>query len=55
MLYDSYIKPNGKITDYLTKISGITYSHIKNAPLWKDELDKVKKILVNKIIVGHTI
>jgi len=33
-LYDSYIKPSKKVTDFVTDITGITYSHIKNAPTW---------------------
>ena len=31
-IYDTYVKPELKITDYVTDISGITYKHIKNAP-----------------------
>jgi len=33
-LYDSYIKPPQKVTDYITDITGITFSHLKNAPSW---------------------
>jgi len=39
----------------VTDISGITYTHIKNAPSQKDVIESAKKILYNKIIVGHTI
>ena len=31
-IYDTYVKPELKITDYVTDISGITFKHIKNAP-----------------------
>ena len=54
-LLDSYIKPNKKITDFVTEISGITYLHIKNAPDLKTVLDKAKKIMYSKLVVGHTI
>lgn len=54
-MYDSYIKPSKKVTDFITEITGITYTHIKNAPLWIQEVDKVKKILMGKILVGHTL
>lgn len=54
-MYDSYIKPSKKVTDFITEITGITYTHIKNAPLWTQEVDKVKKILMGKILVGHTL
>ena len=33
-LYDSYIKPETKVTDFVTEITGITYTHIKQAPKW---------------------
>ena len=54
-MYDSYIKPENKITNFLTEITGITYSHVKQAPKWSQEVAKVKKILLGKMVVGHTI
>lgn len=40
-LYEGYIRPKSKIVDYRTHISGIAYTHIKNAPLWEAEKPKV--------------
>ena len=54
-LFDSYVHPGKKVTDFLTPITGITFPHLKNAPDLKTTLDKVKKILYNKILVGHTV
>ena len=54
-MYDSFVKPTKKITDYVTNISGITYTHIKNAPSEKEVIEKVKKLVYNKILIGHTI
>jgi len=54
-LYDSYVHPDKLITDYVKDISGITYAHIKNAPKMSQVIDKVKKCLINKTIIGHTI
>ena len=54
-LLDTYVHPEKKITDYVTEISGITYAHIKNAPSLKEVLERIKKVLYSRIIVGHTI
>lgn len=52
---DSYVHPDKKITDYITDITGITFLHIKNAPKASKVLDQAKKLMYNKIIVGHTV
>ena len=54
-LLDSYVRPAEKITDYLSDISGITYTHIKNAPDQQTVIAQAKKIMYNKIVVGHTV
>ena len=51
---DSYVRPEKKITDYVTRVSGITYAHIKNAPSQDSVMKKVKQLLYNRTIVGHT-
>lgn len=43
------------MTDFISEITGITYSHIKNAPKWSEEQVKIKKMMMGKILVGHTI
>jgi RNA exonuclease 4 len=54
-LFDSYVRPKEKITDYLTEVSGVTFTHIKNAPDMKTVVDQAKKIMYNKIVIGHTV
>lgn len=54
-LYDSYVKPENQITDYVTNISGITFTHIKNAPHHQEVMKEIKKIINHKFVVGHTI
>lgn len=53
-IFDSYVKPDKKVTDFVTHVSGITFSHIKNAPPQHKVLAEIKKLLINKIVVGHT-
>lgn len=54
-IFDSYVHPDKLITDYVKDISGITYAHIKNAPKMNVVIEKVKRILLNKTIIGHTV
>jgi hypothetical protein len=35
------VRPDTKIIDYRTSISGVTFGHIKNAPKWDDIRRKV--------------
>ena len=43
------------MTDFVTNITGITYTHLKNAPNNQSVIEKAKKFIYNKILVGHTI
>lgn len=49
------MKPSTKITDFVTEVSGITYGHIKNAPNQDHIIGEIKKKMLNKIIIGHTV
>jgi DNA polymerase III alpha subunit (gram-positive type) len=49
------VRPSKKITDYVSDISGVTFTHIKNAPNEETVLQEVKKLLYNKTVVGHTV
>lgn len=55
VLYDTYVRPTERVTDYVTEISGITFKHIKNAPKQDEVVAEIKKKLLHKILVGHTI
>lgn len=54
-IYDSYVRPTKKITDFVTEVSGITYSHIKNAPNEDHVIPEIKRKMLNKIVIGHTV
>mgnify|MGYP000865260170 CR=1 FL=1 len=41
VLFDQYIRPKGKITNYLTFVSGVTYNKIKNQPTIDHYKDQV--------------
>ncbi|XP_033841234.1 RNA exonuclease 4 [Periophthalmus magnuspinnatus] len=54
-IYDKYVKPTEKVTDYRTHVSGIRPEDIKNG----EDIDTVRKevaeILQSRIVVGHAI
>eukprot|EP00331_Platyophrya_macrostoma_P014435 CAMPEP_0176413778 /NCGR_PEP_ID=MMETSP0127-20121128/4889_1 /TAXON_ID=938130 /ORGANISM="Platyophrya macrostoma, Strain WH" /LENGTH=390 /DNA_ID=CAMNT_0017793599 /DNA_START=48 /DNA_END=1220 /DNA_ORIENTATION=+ len=55
VLFDQFIRPKRKITDYLTFVSGVTYGKIKNQPTIDHYKDQLLKILTGRKIVGHTL
>jgi RNA exonuclease 4 len=55
VLYDEYVKPVEKVTDYRTWISGIKPHHISNAPDFKVVQSKVAEIIKDRILIGHAI
>ena len=54
-IYDRYVKPREKVTDYRTAVSGIRPSDIENANDFKTVQKEVSDILNNRILVGHAI
>jgi RNA exonuclease 4 len=45
-----------RITNYLTSVSGITPKHVIGSPFYdQKEIEKVKKLLEGRIIVGHSL
>ncbi|XP_002740318.1 uncharacterized protein LOC100371338 [Saccoglossus kowalevskii] len=54
-VYDKYVKPREKVTDYRTAVSGITPAHIRKA----EEFDVVQRdvadMLKGRILVGHAL
>ncbi|SCO93681.1 exoribonuclease, putative [Plasmodium malariae] len=57
IVYDSYVVPDNKITNYLTLYSGINESTLENVNTkLKDVQEYLKKILNNKsILIGHSL
>ncbi len=54
-IYDKYVKPTEKVTDYRTKVSGIRPNDIKDGEEFKLVQKEVSDMLRNRILVGHSI
>lgn len=57
VVYDSYVKPQSEITDYLTKYSGITKEDMDNATTTFDEArSKLLEVIAEEdILIGHSL
>jgi len=55
VLFDEMIKPKGRITNYLTWVSGITPAHLKHAKPFEDYKEEILEILKGRTIVGHSL
>ena len=53
VVYDSYINPGQRVTDYRTRWSGIRPYHLKSAIPLEVACNDIKKLLSSKIVVGH--
>uniref|UniRef100_A0A4W5PQW3 RNA exonuclease 4 n=1 Tax=Hucho hucho TaxID=62062 RepID=A0A4W5PQW3_9TELE len=54
-IYDKYVKPTEKVTDYRTAVSGIRPDDIKNGENVKTVQKEVAEILQGRTLVGHAI
>lgn len=54
-LLDSFVKPQEKVTDYRTWVSGIRPKDLFKAPLFQEVQTKVAELIKGKTIVGHAI
>ena len=54
-IYDKYVKPREKVTDYRTAVSGIRPQDIDNANEFKCVQKEVSDIISNRVLVGHAI
>ncbi|XP_053335276.1 RNA exonuclease 4 [Clarias gariepinus] len=54
-VYDKYVKPTEKVTDYRTAVSGIRPDDIEHGENFKVVQQEVAKILEGRILVGHAI
>ncbi|KAI8645434.1 ribonuclease H-like domain-containing protein [Parasitella parasitica] len=57
LLLDCYVKPQEKVTDYRTKVSGIEPHHLESedALTFKEAQYKTEAIIRNRILVGHAV
>ncbi|XP_072287291.1 RNA exonuclease 4 [Pyxicephalus adspersus] len=54
-IYDKYIKPTERVTDYRTEVSGIRPGDIRNGEDFKVVQKEVAEILKGRILVGHAV
>lgn len=55
VVYDKYVRPTEKVTDWRTWVSGITPKHMKEAITFKQAQSEAAKILAGKVLVGHAV
>ena len=54
-VYDKFVKPTDKVTDYRTKVSGIRPQDIKDGEDFKKVQKEISDMLTGRILVGHSI
>ncbi|XP_075691195.1 RNA exonuclease 4 isoform X2 [Rhinoderma darwinii] len=54
-VYDKFVKPTERVTDYRTAVSGIRPQDIKNGEDFKVVQKEVSEILKDRILVGHAV
>lgn len=55
IILDTYVSPDKPVTDYRTRCSGVKESDLINAPEFSVVQEKVRKIIENSILVGHSL
>jgi RNA exonuclease 4 len=55
LLYDSFVKPREKVTDYRTWVSGVRAEDLHTAPEFTKVQAEVAKLIKGKVLVGHAI
>ncbi|KAJ1600973.1 hypothetical protein NDA14_005539 [Ustilago hordei] len=54
-ILDRFVRPQEKVTDYRTWVSGVRASDLKNAPSFSEVQGEVAKLIKGKVLVGHAI
>lgn len=49
----SYVRPEEKVTNYLTSINGIREDHLANAPSFASVQQQVAQLMQNRKLIGH--
>lgn len=55
VLYDTFVKPTEKVTDYRTEVSGVRPADLQNGEEFTVVQQKVAALLNNRILVGHAL
>ncbi|XP_004852803.1 interferon-stimulated gene 20 kDa protein [Heterocephalus glaber] len=53
VLYDKFIRPEGVITDYRTRVSGVTRLHMEAATPFAEARREILQLLKGRLVVGH--
>jgi len=53
-IYDKFVKPTTKVTDYRTPVSGIRPEDIEHGEIFAKVKEEVLQVLKNKIVIGHS-
>ncbi|CAG0879807.1 unnamed protein product [Cyprideis torosa] len=54
-VYDKYVRPRERVTDYRTFVSGVTREQLMKGEEFSTVQAEVSKILENRILVGHAL
>lgn len=54
-IYDKFVKPKEKVTDWRTWVSGVTPKHMKDAITFKEAQEQTADLLKGRILVGHAV
>lgn len=55
VLFDKYVQPSQRVTNYRTPWSGIRSHHLRRATPFSEARDQVRDILEGKVVVGHSL
>ena len=55
VLFDSFVKPIGEITNYRSEITGIYEADIQTGMEFTECRKIISKLIKNKVIIGHSI
>lgn len=55
VLYDRFVRPMEKVTDYRTWVSGVRAVDLKDAPVFKTVQEEVSQLIKGRVLVGHAI
>lgn len=54
-IMDRFVRPQEKVTDYRTWVSGVRPRDLKNAPSFSEVQGEVANLIKGKVLVGHAI
>ncbi|PWN35792.1 uncharacterized protein FA14DRAFT_145784 [Meira miltonrushii] len=55
VLLDTFVRPQEKVTDYRTWVSGVRAKDLKGAPQFAEVQEKVANLIKGRILVGHAL